>query len=305
MSKQEDGNIIKKWWFWTIVVVVLFVIIGAASSTKSDKESEAVDSEKQTAVSDYDSKYKEYEKKIESFGGSLATATEESAFAKYYKSEYLSEEDRDEFFMKLIEGCSRRLGIYEAATVEKESVSNLSTERIKELTATIDNSIKAIESSKDRLQECKADADELTEEIKAKVSEAKKEAEQKAKEEAERKKKEEEERKKQEAAAKKQKEIDSATLSQKNALRKAESYLEYTAFSRKGLIHQLEYEKFSTSDATWAVDHVEVNWNEQAAKKAKSYLDYTAFSRDGLIHQLEFEGFTHSQAVYGVNKVGL
>ena len=57
-----------------------------------------------------------------------------------------------------------------------------------------------------------------------------------------------------------------------------------------------------------AVDHIKVNWNEQAARSAKSYLEMTHFSRAGLIRQLESsagEGFTHAQAVYGVNKAGL
>lgn len=101
------------------------------------------------------------------------------------------------------------------------------------------------------------------------------------------------------------------TASQEQAVGSAESYLEFTAFSRKGLIRQLSSsagEGFSVADATYAVDHVKVDWNEQAAKSAKSYLQMTNFSRQGLIHQLESsagEGFTHSQAVYGVNKAGL
>jgi hypothetical protein len=101
------------------------------------------------------------------------------------------------------------------------------------------------------------------------------------------------------------------TKSQEQAIGSAEQYLAYTAFSRKGLIHQLSSdagEGFSVADATFAVDHVKVNWNEQAAKKAKEYLSYAHFSRQGLIHQLESdagEGFTHRQAVYGVTKAGL
>ena len=94
------------------------------------------------------------------------------------------------------------------------------------------------------------------------------------------------------------------TMGQKNALAKAKSYLNYSAFSYKGLIEQLEYEKFSTSDATYAADNCGADWFEQAAKKAKSYLSFTSFSRDGLIEQLEYEGFTHEQAVYGVEQNG-
>jgi hypothetical protein len=94
-------------------------------------------------------------------------------------------------------------------------------------------------------------------------------------------------------------------MSQQNAVRKAKDYLDYTAFSRQGLIKQLEYDNFSTEDAVFAVDSITVDWNEQAAKKAKDYLDYTAFSHSGLINQLEYDGFTPAQAEYGVAAAGL
>jgi Host cell surface-exposed lipoprotein len=103
----------------------------------------------------------------------------------------------------------------------------------------------------------------------------------------------------------------SETASQDNARRSAESYLEMSAFSRKGLIQQLSSsagEGFSRADAIYAVNHIDVDWNEQAAKSAKGYLDMSTFSRQGLIEQLSSdagEGFTYAQAVYGVNQTGL
>lgn len=92
------------------------------------------------------------------------------------------------------------------------------------------------------------------------------------------------------------------TASQKNAISKAESYLDYSAFSKKGLIKQLEFEKFDKKDAEYAVENIDVDWNEQAVKKAESYLDYSSFSKQGLIEQLEFEGFTKAEAQYGADK---
>ena len=97
------------------------------------------------------------------------------------------------------------------------------------------------------------------------------------------------------------------TSGQSNARESAEQYLQTGAFSRAGLIKQLssQYgEGYSKADAIYAVNHIDVNWKEQAAKAAKSYLDTSAFSRAGLIQQLESgygDGFTHAQAVYGVN----
>lgn len=95
------------------------------------------------------------------------------------------------------------------------------------------------------------------------------------------------------------------TVSQQNALESALSYLDFTAFSYSGLIEQLEYEGYSTEDATFAADYCGADWNEQAALSAQSYLDFTSFSRAGLIDQLMYEGFTREQAEYGADAVGL
>jgi len=89
-----------------------------------------------------------------------------------------------------------------------------------------------------------------------------------------------------------------------NAKRMARQYIAYSAFSRTGLIEQLEYEGFSNSISTKAVDSLKLNWNKQAGKMAKSYLKYSAFSRDGLLEQLVYEGFTQSQAEAGLKAVG-
>ncbi|WP_253861504.1 Ltp family lipoprotein [Mycobacterium asiaticum] len=94
-------------------------------------------------------------------------------------------------------------------------------------------------------------------------------------------------------------------MSQQNAVAKAKEYLSMSAFSRTGLIDQLEYEGFSTEDATYAVNTIAVDWNQQAAKKAKEYLSMSAFSRSGLLDQLAYEGFTPAQAQYGVAATGL
>ena len=95
------------------------------------------------------------------------------------------------------------------------------------------------------------------------------------------------------------------TAAQENAIGTAKDYLESGHFSRSGLINQLEFEEYSKADATFAVDHIAVNWNEQAVGTARDYLETGHFSRGGLINQLEFEGYTRAQATYAVGKVGL
>lgn len=94
------------------------------------------------------------------------------------------------------------------------------------------------------------------------------------------------------------------SLENRNALAAALNYLDYTAFSAKGLKKQLEYEGYSEKACDYAVKNCGANWNEQAAKCAKNYLDYSSFSRSGLIEQLEYEGFTAKQAEYGAKAVG-
>jgi hypothetical protein len=101
-----------------------------------------------------------------------------------------------------------------------------------------------------------------------------------------------------------QEEAVTETIGQKNARESAESYLDFSAFSRQGLIDQLEFEDYSTEDAEYAVDILNVDWKEQAAKSAESYLEFTSFSRNGLIDQLVFEGYTQEEAEYGVTAVG-
>lgn len=99
--------------------------------------------------------------------------------------------------------------------------------------------------------------------------------------------------------------VSSETVSQKNAVAKAKSYLNFSGFSHDGLVEQLEYEQFSHADAVYGADNSGADWNEQAAKKAKSYMEFSAFSRGSLIEQLKYDKFTQAQAEYGANAVGL
>jgi len=94
------------------------------------------------------------------------------------------------------------------------------------------------------------------------------------------------------------------TNEQQEALEAAQNYLSYSAFSKKGLGDQLEFEGFSTADADAAIAVLVVDWNEQAANKAQEYLDVMAFSKSGLVGQLKFDGFTSKEAAAGVKAVG-
>lgn len=94
------------------------------------------------------------------------------------------------------------------------------------------------------------------------------------------------------------------TLGEKNALSAAKNYLDVMPFSYSGLIEQLEFEGYSTSEATYGADNCGADWNKQAEKAAANYLAIMPFSKQELIEQLEFEGYTHSQAVHGAEANG-
>jgi hypothetical protein len=113
------------------------------------------------------------------------------------------------------------------------------------------------------------------------------------------------------AAKKKAAEKPKLTSGQENALSAAENYLSFAPFSRDGLIRQLSSDYgdgYSAADATYAADHVKVDYKEQAAKAAKNYLDISPFSRSGMITQLTSSAgdqYTQEQAEYGATKAGL
>jgi host cell surface-exposed lipoprotein/uncharacterized protein DUF2510 len=95
------------------------------------------------------------------------------------------------------------------------------------------------------------------------------------------------------------------TVAQENAVGAAEGYLDYSGFSKKGLIKQLEFEGYKSKDITAALATMKVDWNAEVEQSAQAYVDYSHFSRSGLIRQLKFEGFTSKQAAHGADSVGL
>lgn len=94
------------------------------------------------------------------------------------------------------------------------------------------------------------------------------------------------------------------TIGQQNAIDSAKGYLSFSGFSRTGLIGQLEYEGFSTEDATFAVDNAGADWNAEAAESAQQYLDLSSFSRQGLYDQLAYEGYLPAEIEFGLAAVG-
>jgi hypothetical protein len=94
------------------------------------------------------------------------------------------------------------------------------------------------------------------------------------------------------------------SLAQQNAIREAQSYLEYSGFSRTGLIDQLVYEGYSLEDSTFGADNAGADWNAEAAESAADYLKYSSFSRQGLYDQLAYEGFSDAEIQFALAAVG-
>ncbi|NYI42035.1 DUF2510 domain-containing protein [Demequina lutea] len=108
-------------------------------------------------------------------------------------------------------------------------------------------------------------------------------------------------------------ETQAETDAQKNAVASAKNEF-YAELSRDSLIATLQVGGFTDADAEYAVDTMNVDWNEQAANWAKFLLDYKtrkpegkigSFSRSELITEVELSGFTTEQATYGVNEAFL
>ncbi len=99
------------------------------------------------------------------------------------------------------------------------------------------------------------------------------------------------------------------TGAQQQAVDAAEGYLsEGQGFSEQGLLSQLTSsagDGFSSSDAEFAINYLNPNWDEQAVDAAGGYLsEGQGFSEQGLLQQLtssDGDGFTEAQAEYAID----
>ena len=91
-----------------------------------------------------------------------------------------------------------------------------------------------------------------------------------------------------------------------NCYDQAMSYLDFMAFSRNGLIHQLQHDGYTDNAISNALDLLEkyyVSWDTEAVKKAQEYMETFSFSQQRLYEQLIHDGFTEGQANYGASYV--
>ncbi len=76
------------------------------------------------------------------------------------------------------------------------------------------------------------------------------------------------------------------------------------ASSQSGLQKELAYLGFTDEQATYAVENIKIDWNEQALRCAWSYYDYDIIKdKKDMERQLIFDGFTRKQAEAAATEV--
>lgn len=98
-----------------------------------------------------------------------------------------------------------------------------------------------------------------------------------------------------------------ATAQQKAALASAKTYSDDMHMSKQGIYDQLtsdDGDKFKDSDAQYAIDHLNADYNHNALESAKSYQKDQHMSTDEIRDQLtsdDGDKFTQDQADYAIN----
>ena len=83
------------------------------------------------------------------------------------------------------------------------------------------------------------------------------------------------------------KEDPNATADQKNAVKKARSYVKNVGMAKSKIAGQLvQFDKFSEADAEYAVSQLnDIDWNKVALKKAESYVKNVYISNSNFPHK--------------------
>lgn len=275
-----NKKIFEKWYFWVIIILIIAIILVIAleESKKLGNEQASTNAIQQEDISFT------VLKNIFENGGKKKTE-------KIVIDNKNISNDEIEKIYNARKKVNQEVDLTIWLFSNEENANNMNNAEIADASYSEDNDIVINNYEAERVAQEKAEKEE--------AERKKQEEEQKQREEQERI--EEEQRQKEEEEKQK---IANASLGEKNALNSAKQYLNYTAFSYKGLVEQIEFEGYTSEEAKFGADNCGADWNEQAAKSAKQYMNYSSFSRSGLLEQLEFEGFTPEQAEYGVKAVG-
>ena len=90
------------------------------------------------------------------------------------------------------------------------------------------------------------------------------------------------------------------TAGEKNALAAANLYLSTVPYSYQGLIDQLEFDGYTSSEAKYGADNCKADWKELAKLDALNYLGTMPMSEKKLREQLQFDGFLDDEIDYAI-----
>ena len=97
-----------------------------------------------------------------------------------------------------------------------------------------------------------------------------------------------------------------ATAQEKEALLKAESFVNNLAISKQGVVEGLAQLGYSDKEIEYAIEKCGANWKQEAVEAARNAynIDPEFYSdKDNLIALLQTAGFTYEEAVYGANNI--
>ena len=100
--------------------------------------------------------------------------------------------------------------------------------------------------------------------------------------------------------------LESLNENQVQALQTAEDYLDTMPLSQTELLQMLSVENIDLEDAKFAIEYLNIDWNQEAKKKAKEYCKHKiGFSKEKLKAQLLFDHFTEEEANFAVSHVNV
>ena len=98
--------------------------------------------------------------------------------------------------------------------------------------------------------------------------------------------------------------LESLSEKQVQAIQTAEDYLDTMPLSQTELLQMLAVEDIDLEDAKFAVEYLNIDWNQEARKKAKEYCKHKiGFSKVKLKAQLLFDHFTEEEADFALSHI--
>lgn len=100
--------------------------------------------------------------------------------------------------------------------------------------------------------------------------------------------------------------LESLSENQVQAIQTAKDYLATIPLSQTELLQMLTVEDINLEDAEFALEYLDIDWNQEARKKAKEYCKHKiGFSKVKLKAQLLFDHFTEEEADFAVSHINV